>query len=323
MKFNKMKFLILSLAILLTSRIKAQNELVEYVTFGTNPGNLKMYMYEPEIDSNNTKRPLVIALHGCSQQPEYFAQQTGWNDLADKFGFYILYPAQKAVNNASLCFNWFNNEDIEKGKGEVGSIKTMLTYAIKKFNIDTTQIFVYGLSAGAAMGVSLMAVYPDDFKAGASFAGLPYKAANNINEAVKILTKGSVIKTPKEWGELVKTDSIKHRYPKLIVGHGTADYIVNIQNSEELIKQWCDLHHIDELPDSIVYEYESPWVTRISYKDQNGDEKIIFYKFSHLGHAVPVDPGPRLPHGGKKGMFSKDIDFFSTYYIAKEFGIAK
>jgi len=50
-------------------------------------------------------------------------------------------------------------------------------------------------------------------------------------------------------------------------------------------------------------------------------EKIIFFKFHDIGHAIPIDTDNGELSGGKKGMFAKDIDFYSTYYIAKEFGI--
>ena len=38
------------------------------------------------------KAPLVVAIHGCSQNASSFAASTGWNELAETYGFYVLYP---------------------------------------------------------------------------------------------------------------------------------------------------------------------------------------------------------------------------------------
>ncbi|HWY37579.1 MAG TPA: hypothetical protein VNY73_03400, partial [Bacteroidia bacterium] len=60
---------------------------------------------------------------------------------------------------------------------------------------------------------------------------------------------------------------------------------------------------------------------RKSYLDANKKEKIIFYEIDNLGHALPVDPGTSPGKGGKTGLFAVDKDFFSTYWIAKDFGL--
>ena len=41
----------------------------------------------------------------------------------------ILYPQQKNFNNMSSCFNWFEPDDIEKGKG-YGSIDQVWSAAL-------------------------------------------------------------------------------------------------------------------------------------------------------------------------------------------------
>jgi hypothetical protein len=53
--------------------------------------------------------PLVVMLHGCTQDPDDFAVGTGMNDAALERGFYVLYPAQDQHANASRCWNWFKH----------------------------------------------------------------------------------------------------------------------------------------------------------------------------------------------------------------------
>ena len=51
----------------------------------------------------------------------------------------------------------------------------MVNYMAAHYSIDTTRIFVTGLSAGACMTNVMMACYPQTFNKGAVMAGAPIK----------------------------------------------------------------------------------------------------------------------------------------------------
>lgn len=53
-------------------------------------------------------RPLVVMLHGCTQDPDDFAAATRMNDAARAQGCYVLYPAQAQQANPQRCWNWFS-----------------------------------------------------------------------------------------------------------------------------------------------------------------------------------------------------------------------
>src|ERR1035437_4007119 len=129
--------------------INAQTGWQSVSSFGTNPGNLNMYSYAPT--GISSAAPLVVAMHGCTQNAVTFAAQSDWDKLADNHKFYVVYPEQKSANNSNTCFNWFQSGDQDRGQGEVLSIKQMVDYMKAHYTIDTTKIFVTGLSAGACM----------------------------------------------------------------------------------------------------------------------------------------------------------------------------
>ena len=100
--------------------------------------------------------------------------------------------------------------------------------------------------------------------------------------------------------------------------------VVNIKNSYELVKQWAYVLHTDTVPTKKIEAFDNNKdIEKKIYLDKNNVEEIIFYEINGLGHALPVDPGEGIGKGGQTGLFAIDKDFFSTYWIAKDFGLVK
>lgn len=306
----------------------SHGQLSEINNFGNNPGNLRSYIYVPKNGIDGTQLSLVVALHGCSQNAQEISDETGWNKLADEYGFIVLYPEQKSANNISRCFNWFSKSDIQFN-GESASINAMIEYVKQNYSINNSKVFCYGLSAGGAMCTALMAQYPETFNTGAVLAGGPYGLATNAYQALQVMKDGNADhNSPAELAKLI-TDlhkTSKH-YPKLIVLYGTNDKVVDPVNASNLMNQWLGLHPaiatkpLEEKETVLANNY----VLQIHhYLDKTTQETIIKgYRIKNLGHLLPVNPGDKISEGGEIGQFSVDIDFFSTYYIAKDFGLLK
>ncbi len=291
--------------------------------FGKNPGHLKMFLYQPKNLTPNEKTPLIVVLHGCLQSASSVAKQSGWNKLADENGFIVLYPQQRIKNNPQKCFSWYRKKNIKKNRGENYSIKQMIDNVKANYSIDTSKIFITGLSAGAAMSVALMANYPETFKAGAIFAGAPYRVANGMIQGMMSLL-GWRIKSPEKWGNIVRKANpyFKGNYPKLIIYQGKNDLIVNKRNGVELMKQWTNINSISQEPTECVPCFaNNPDIERNTYKNKEFKEVVVFYKINKLGHALLVDPGNCFNQGGKTGTFAKDKNFHSTYWTAIDFGL--
>ncbi|MDX2362690.1 MAG: PHB depolymerase family esterase [Crocinitomicaceae bacterium] len=295
--------------------------MVQIARFGTNPGNLKMFIHVPTGINELGPVPIVVALHGCSQTAGSMAEQSGWNKLADEYGFIVIYPQQKLTNNTSLCFNWFVNRDIDLENGEAASIFQMIAFMKNSRNVSN--VFTYGLSAGAAMANTLVALKPSLFSGGAILAGGPHLSATNMFQGVRALVN-PIDKTPEEWGENIIIESQDSILPRIIIYQGTKDIVVNPKNADELIDQWSFVHGMDIVPDKEEKSLNGNWqIDRIVYASETDPEAIIYYKIYDVGHSLAVDPGDGPMQGGKTGLFATDIDFFSTYYIAKDFGLIK
>ncbi len=254
-------------------RVPIVSRLTETVGFGSNPGDLRMFSYLPGDQRARQKLPLVVVLHGCTQNAAGYDLGAGWSTLADRYGFALLMPEQKPSNNVNGCFNWFNPDDIARDGGEAFSIRQMVARMAGDHNIDKDRIFVTGLSAGGAMTAAMLATYPDVFAGGAIIAGLPYGIAANVQQALSGMFQ-SPSRPARELGDLVRHASPhKGPWPKLSVWHGSADKTVNPSNADAIVKQWLDLHRLPATPmsQSMVDGYP-----RAVWWNANGETLVEF-----------------------------------------------
>jgi len=284
----------------------------ELTGFGANPGSLRMFVYIPE--RLPRAAPLVIALHGCTQTADEYDHGTGWSTLADRLGFAVVYPQQQPANNPKNCFSWFLPGDIACGHGEALSIRAMVEHAIATFAADRRRVFVTGLSAGGAMACVMLATYPEVFAGGAIIAGLPYGCAGNAQQAFEamFMERGHAAAA---LGDRVRAAS-GHRgpWPKISVWHGTSDPIVRPSNTEDIIRQWTNVHGLSERPSH--QEFIGGHARR-SWSDENGDALIEAFSISGMAHGVPLATMTGAQRCGAAGAFFLDAGISSTHHIAR------
>lgn len=317
------KFILFNCLIIFSLTAFSQDLLNRIDNFGENPGNLRLNTYIPENIPKNL--PLVVVLHGCTQSANSCAEQTGWVKLAEQHKFCLLFPEQIMLNNVENCFNWFRKADQGKDKGEPASIMSMINYMKQNYSIDSTRIFITGLSAGGAMSVIMMAIFPKVFNKGAVLSGGPYKSATSVFNAYYTML-GLRLRSPEKWGNLVRKENpdYKGKYPEIVVFHGTRDLVNNYNNSTQLIKQWTNLHNTDcKVDKKILALNGNDKISKFSFRNAENKDVAVFYKFKKTGHTLPIDTGSCPNQGGRTGMFASDKDFHSTYEIADFFEILK
>ena len=157
--------------------------------FSNQAGTRAYKLYVPS-QASDSRHPLIVMLHGCTQSADDFARGTQMNRLAEENGFLVLYPEQAADANVSKCWNWFQPQDQKRDKGEPSLIAGMVRDVAATHRLDERRIFVAGLSAGAAMAVVLGETYPDLFAAVGAHSGLPFASAHDIPSAMAAMKGG-------------------------------------------------------------------------------------------------------------------------------------
>lgn len=207
-------------------------------------GDYTYWLYRPSNIPPDRPAPLVMMLHGCQQTALEFKADTALLELAEQEKFWVVYPEQNTSAHPLRCWRWFDAEHQERERGEPGALRAIVADIQESHTIDTEQIYVAGLSAGAAMTVILVTVYGDVFQKGFALAGLPYQAARNEFEVAWAMGAGvpdPVAKGRSAYAAMVPDTPMA----SLFVMHGQADLVVAFINGVHLIQQWttcADLH---------------------------------------------------------------------------------
>ncbi len=186
---------------------------------------------------NKDPAPLLLMLHGCSQNAKDFAASTRMNAIAQASGMYVLYPTQSTSANPNRCWNWFEPAHQLRGSGEPDALSALTLHIMESQPIDPQRVFVAGFSAGGAMALILAEQYPELYAAVGVHSGVPSGAASSNMDALRVMQRAST-------GDTNSTEHPAQRkkvgdiHTPLIVFHGSQDRTVNVANADRIILNW-------------------------------------------------------------------------------------
>ncbi|MDQ1287096.1 MAG: hypothetical protein QG622_661 [Actinomycetota bacterium] len=274
--------------------------LTQVSNFGNNPGNMQMHVYVP--DSRPAKPAIVVAMHPCGGNGPGFYSSSEFASLANRYGYIVIYPS--ATQNAGFgnCFDtWSAAAKKRDGGSDPVSIISMINYVEKTYSGDANRVFATGSSSGGMMTQEMLALYPDVFKAGAAYMGVPFSCFANAADYAPWNSKcvnGSMNKTPQQWGDLVRGayPGYTGTRPRIQLWHGTTDNLVPFQLQQESIKQWTNVFGINQTPTSTDTP-KSGW-NRSRFANSSGTV-VEAYSITGAGHSLP-----------SAGMAQYAVDFF-------------
>jgi len=277
--------------------------LVEVTNFGSNPGGMRMHVYVP--DNRPASPGVVVAMHGCGGSGPGFFSGSEFAALADRHGFIVIYPTATQQAGFGNCFDVWSDAAKRRGGGsDPVSIISMVTYAQRQYGGDPNRVYATGSSSGGMMTNHMLALYPDVFKGGAAFMGVPFGCFANAADFPPPNSRctgnggANANRTPQQWGDLVRQANPGYSGPRppIQLWHGTNDTLVPFALLQEAVDQWTNVLGLSLTPTST----DSPQPTWSRRRWTSGSTaRLEAIAVSGAGHSLPMS-----------GMAARAITFF-------------
>lgn len=223
---------------------------------GAEPQWVSMYIYVPDVVVESP--PILTIVHFCGGSAALVYQQArdgGMLAAADEHGFILLFP-QTSQN----CWDVATEPSLTHGAGgDTLAIVHQVDYVVTNYGANPDRVYVTGTSSGAMTTQAMAAVYPDVFKGGVAFAGVPagcWSVNNPDGQWSADCAGGQVTKSAEEWGEQARNMFPDYTGPRmrLQLWHGTADSVLSPVNQTESVKQWTNVMGLDPYPTQVITE---------------------------------------------------------------------
>lgn len=219
-------------------------------------------VYKPETKFSSNGYPLVIALHGFTQNERRIKNYSGFNDLANEHGFMVVYPRGiQASWNFGISHNEVNDPLF---------LNALLDTLIAGYSIDESRIYFAGFSNGGFMSYEMACHFSHRVAAIASVTGS--MSVNQMNRC-------------------------KPEYPVGILQiHGTADNVIHfegqswVQPIDEVIQFWVLQNGCRTLSDtSFIYNGNSELISieNITFEPCEDRVDVRLLKVIEGGHTWP------------------------------------
>lgn len=247
-------------------------------TFTDRGRTLTYKLHVPPQQVRGGPRPLVVMLHGCTQDAQDFAAGTQMNVQAAALGAIVLYPEQSSRDNPKKCWNWFTPQNQQRDRGEPAVLAALTLSIAESHAVDRARIYVAGLSAGGAMADILGATYPDMFAAIGVHSGLPRGCATDVMSALTAMRIGCAAH-----GAAPAAGAV----PPTIVFHGDADSTVHVSNGIAVVDAALQARATPggEIQASEGESAQGQRYSQTLYQDSAGRTTVEYWQLHGAGHA--------------------------------------
>ncbi|NOV24576.1 PHB depolymerase family esterase [Cupriavidus necator] len=203
---------------------------------------LSYHLYIPS-KAHRGPLPVVVLLHGCRQTPDDLSAGTRMNALAEREGFIVAYPQQPLRRQMQRCWQWFDLGAADGGR-EAQAVAALVDALAARHDVSEREIYLAGMSAGAAMAAVVALRYPDKVAAVALHSGVVIGAADNPRAGLRAMQAGS--EAEPAW--LLDAAGVTPGGPEMpaLVIHGLADDAVHPVNGRLLARQFLAYNGLED-----------------------------------------------------------------------------
>jgi poly(hydroxyalkanoate) depolymerase family esterase len=210
---------------------------------GTPEAGLSYRLYVPPTGAGaapgaGTPRAMFVVLHGCTQTADAVAEATRFNEHAARRGFLVLYPEQAPAAHPLRCWNWYDAAHQRRDAGEPSLIADLTRAVAAEHGVDSGQVHLVGISAGALMAGILAASYRELYAGLGLHSGSMYAPARTLETAMAVM-RGELPDYADLAGAALRAMGAAAKPLPVIVVHGSADAVVHPSNARAAARQWA------------------------------------------------------------------------------------
>ena len=261
-------------------------------------------VYVPASFDKSVQMPAIIALHGrgTTGKGMMIITRKGFNRLADKDGFLVVYPDGIELNwNDGRKDEEANDRAHRENIDDVGFLSALIDIMIAEYNTDPQRIYITGISNGAMMAYRLACELSQRIAAIAPVDGnIPYLLLGECSpaEPVSVLAINNVLDplVPFKGGE--------------VRNHSKTKKLGKVLSVKESIEFWVNRNGCLKNPDVNIMPDMDPEdgtrVVREEYNNGRNGTEVALYSIEGGGHTWPG--GFQYLPKRKIGVTSRDID---------------
>lgn len=238
-------------------------------------------LHLPSSYDENKPAPLVLSFHGGAGNAENQRRVSGFNELADKEGFIVVYPngtgklKDKILTwNGGTCCGYAVTNQID----DVGFIRALIAELQSQYNIDPKRIYATGLSNGGIMSYRLACDAADIFAAIGPVAGTQNYIRCEPSEPVSVIHFHGTDDTHLPYGGGSGDDSIAG---------------VVFKSVDETMDFWLTFNLCNPTPTTETFDD----IQHETYSGCANEIKVELYTILGGKHAWPGSDGPAGPAG--------------------------
>ena len=255
----------------------------------------KYFVHVSSTYTKDVPTPVVFVLHGGSGHPGAVEYQSGMNQVADKEGFIVVYPAGSHPVFKDRLLNWNDGRTAKnKEKNEVddvGFINAVLDDLPNHFTLDRKRIYATGISNGGLMS---------------------FRLASELSQRVAAVAPIAAPRTPDEYY------ASPTRPIAVMYFHGVQDtyapykggspersaFTASFLSAEEIIQAWVEHNGC---PSTYTIREKEGGASRVEYSPCKEGTEVVFWKLEDGGHTWPGGKKTKSEDKARVGNVNQDV----------------
>ncbi|MGZ8377504.1 MAG: extracellular catalytic domain type 1 short-chain-length polyhydroxyalkanoate depolymerase [Gemmatirosa sp.] len=258
---------------------------VTYGAWGDSALPRRWRLYTPARRADAKPAPLLVLLHGCTQDVDDMARGTRMDEVAERHGLVVLYPEQPAGANALRCWNWFEPAHQRRDAGEPALLAALVARVAAEHGVDPARVHVAGMSAGGAMALLLASGYPERFASATSASGMPVGAVTGAANAWQVMRAGASAEQSAPEAVRERMGDRARAVPLLVL-HGGADATVVPVNGRRAAEQWAAaIGATARGPQQVAAAGATRGWQHLRWRGADDRDLVEYVEIAGLGHA--------------------------------------